>query len=211
MGTTARKTLHKVHRFLDHAGQLEVNEAELYADLVEASIVFARSITFHLQKEFAHSPGFDEWWTEKRIILSEDKLSSFFLELRNVILKEGPPTMVRHIRAVDAVALAVAESNVHLKIVRAEPWWRRSIKITIADSRHVVTQFMRERFQAFCRQLKPYIKSDSPPTGSVTVSQHWYFDHRDWKDQGATDLLREYLTRLEPLIQEAERRFTAMR
>ena len=41
------------------------------------------------------------------------------------------------------------------------------------------------------------------------MTQAYYFHDEKWKDRSATDLIREYLDRLEPIVAEAEMRFMA--
>jgi hypothetical protein len=52
----------------------------------------ARSVTFTLQKEFADNPRFKAWYPQKKKEMKEDKLMSFFKNLRDVSVHEkGSP------------------------------------------------------------------------------------------------------------------------
>jgi len=61
---------------------------ELHYNL-NAFLSAARSVTFLLQKEMAHIPGFREWLTQKQDELRADPVARFFLLLRNFSQKEG--------------------------------------------------------------------------------------------------------------------------
>ena len=61
---------------------------------LNAFLSAARSVTFLLQKEFAHVEGFEAWWQAKRRELGGDTAARFFLELRNYSQKEGRVSIV---------------------------------------------------------------------------------------------------------------------
>ncbi len=44
---------------------------------------------------------------------------------------------------------------------------------------------------------------------TTRMTQAYYFHDERWKDRSATDLIREYLDRLEPIVAEVEMRFMA--
>lgn len=56
---------------------------------LNAFLSAARSVTFLLQKEMAHVPGFREWIANKQEDLRADVAARFFLLLRNFSQKEG--------------------------------------------------------------------------------------------------------------------------
>ena len=56
---------------------------------LNAFLSAARSVTFLLQKEMAHVPGFREWLAVKQDELRADAAARFFLLLRNFSQKEG--------------------------------------------------------------------------------------------------------------------------
>ena len=57
--------------------------------LLAAFATSARSVTFALQREYRHAPGFDEWYAKVQRQLKEDETAALFVELRNVMQKEG--------------------------------------------------------------------------------------------------------------------------
>ena len=63
--STARATLDTARFFCDAAGRA-ADDVEAFRRYLQAAIVFARSVTFHLQKEYSDSAGFkDSWWPQK--------------------------------------------------------------------------------------------------------------------------------------------------
>ncbi|MBO9712476.1 hypothetical protein [Sphingomonas sp.] len=56
---------------------------------LNAFLSAARSVTFLLQKEMAHVPGFREWLAQKQDEMRADPVARFFLLLRNFSQKEG--------------------------------------------------------------------------------------------------------------------------
>ncbi|NGX32152.1 MAG: hypothetical protein K1060chlam4_00193 [Candidatus Anoxychlamydiales bacterium] len=54
-----------------------------------AFVIFARTVTFVLQKEFSENKGFEIWYQKKRDNLSNNPIAKFFLDQRNTIEKEG--------------------------------------------------------------------------------------------------------------------------
>jgi len=51
----------------------------------------ARNVTFAMQKEYSNNIKFKEWYTKKQEEMKKDKLLNFFIEKRNIIVKEGDP------------------------------------------------------------------------------------------------------------------------
>jgi hypothetical protein len=62
MDSIAAGTIKKARFFVDQASRTDPNDREAITNNVEAAIVFARSVTIHLQSEFAHVPGCHEWY-----------------------------------------------------------------------------------------------------------------------------------------------------
>jgi len=68
-----------------------MNTAKNADELNRAFISFlnaSRLCTQHLETEYGNKvPGFNEWWEQKGIYLAQDTLASFFVRLRNNVLK----------------------------------------------------------------------------------------------------------------------------
>lgn len=198
----ARQTLEMVRLMLDMAEGQDFEERKKFLALFQSAIVFGRSITFHLQKEYAHQPGFKDWYVVQQASLDADPLARFILETRNFALKEGPPPITRHIMA-EMHATARVVVGMDAVIIRAQPWYRRAPKILWADIKHeamrIVTKWRRRHERR--RVQKPEREQ------VARVTQTWKFDHPDWDDRPALELVREYLDTLELIVVEAEEKF----
>jgi hypothetical protein len=174
-----------------------------YTSNIEAAIVFARSVTLHLQKDFAHSEGFKEWYAERQHALSQDPLSRFLLQERNFILKVRALSTKRIVEA-EFMASVHATATVNVRVIRAKPWYRRHPKILYDD----LTYPLRNWASGICarRQASRTMQTIPVSTGHV-VSDHIFFDHPDWSRVPALDLLVRHLDRLEPIVRDAEAAF----
>lgn len=65
-----------------------------YGYCLSAFVSASRSVTFLLQKEMAHVPGFDDWWQQQQARLKADPVARFFLKIRNYSQKEGRISLV---------------------------------------------------------------------------------------------------------------------
>jgi hypothetical protein len=85
----------KTHTRLDQAHTLwhealdAYQEPDLFATKLNALLTALRSVTFVLQKELAHTDGFQEWWDAWRARMSAIPLMRWSLEARNKIEKQG--------------------------------------------------------------------------------------------------------------------------
>jgi hypothetical protein len=61
---------------------------------LNAFLSAARSVTWLIQKEMVHVPGFSEWWSERQKEMAADPAMRFFLALRNYSQKEGRISIV---------------------------------------------------------------------------------------------------------------------
>ena len=111
MPSKAASTLAKARFFIDCAEETSSRDRHAFCHFLEAAIVFARSVTFHLQKELRHCDDFDSWYTPWQDRLRADLLSSFLMEQRNYVLKEGALGVNKHV-AVELSATVVGEDSV---------------------------------------------------------------------------------------------------
>ncbi len=72
--------------FLHFTEELFNNQRTEYVYHLNAFINAARNVTFVMQKEYAHKPGFKEWWDQHPA--KKDEVMAKFVELRNVSVKE---------------------------------------------------------------------------------------------------------------------------
>jgi hypothetical protein len=203
MESTASLTLRKARLFLAQARAAYPNDHHATASNLEAAIVFCRSVTFHLQSQFAHSPGFVDWYAEQQNRLREQPLTRFMLDQRNYVLKVGSLITTRN------VDLSITESLVNrgeisVQIIRGQPWYRRSPKTLIADLLYPLRQNVRlwQERRRWRRQAKESAKSSA-----VITRDALYFTDPEWKGTPALDLVDQQLTILADIVKQAEARF----
>lgn len=197
----AQATLDKSRFFLARAREVSVGDREVFKHFFEAAVVFARSVTFHLQKQLAAKPGFEGWYRKRQQELVSNQLCRFFLEQRNYILKCGPAAVVVDIRVQLTDAVTVA-ANFESRVTRDKPWYRRRPQIIVDDLMRRVTS-MYQRWRVFLRRRRRAVR----PKSSVRVTETWRFAHDEWRDRPALDLLAEYLDVLSAVIGEAAAAF----
>lgn len=202
MESVAGVTLEKARFFVDQAGQADPNDREAIANYLEAAIVFARSITFHLQSQFAHISGFGEWYAEQQKRLADDHLSRFMLHQRNYVLKVGPASLKRIVGVTFTESIMLSD-EVSVRVVRGKPWYRRSPRILLLDAIFP----LRERIHRW-RQRRTQIKAaQSRCSSSSVVQDALFFTDAEWKDTPALELLNRQLATLEEIVMQAEAQF----
>jgi hypothetical protein len=203
----ARQALDKARFFTEQATASGAVGRPEYQQFLEAAIIFARTVTFHIQKEFGSHPSFPAWYDQWRKRLASDPRASFFLEARNYALKQGPLLLRHHLTlTVSDGAQLFAEAG--LAVVRMSPWYRLTLRQLIQQwliPLRVRLHNWRERRRI--RALR--LQAKSQRSGEATLS--WRFDHPQWGDRPATALLEEHLVVLEGLVAEAEGRFLGSR
>ena len=129
----AETTLLKARFFVEQASGTQPHDRVRLTNYLEAAIIFTRSVTLHLQKQFAGIPGFEEWYAKQQHQLRADPLSQFLLAQRNYVLKEGPVSVKRIIQLHLTESVHVSES-VSVKVVSGKPWYKRSPRILGEDA-----------------------------------------------------------------------------
>lgn len=200
--SVARETLTKARALLRLAEKLDLNERDEFAVLLESAIVFGRSVTLHLQKEYSSKSGFEEWYTHQQAQLRDNPLCRFFLNMRNFILKEGPAKATRTI-SVTIYETVTLKASMDAVLIRGQPWYRRSPKTLWNDLRAEMRNgWQRYRRARSMRQMAPTERKET-----TKITQTWHFDDANWQDRSAPDLVRDYLDTLEAVVIEAERKF----
>lgn len=203
MECLASLTLTKARFFVDQATRTDPNDTEAVAKYLEAAIIFARSVTFHLQSQFAHVPGFKEWYAEQQKRLGDDRLSRFMLGQRNYLLKVGPIS-VKRIIGMTITEEAVAACEIKVRIIRGKPWYRRSPKVLVVDAIYP----FRTRVHRWRQGQTRMRTSQHPRQGSTTVVQDaLFFTDAEWEDTPALELLKRQLATLDDIVTQAEARF----
>jgi hypothetical protein len=198
----ARETLNRSRFFIEKAAEVRFDDRQSFVYFLEASIVFARSVTFHLQKELKGYDGFNEWYSRQQKRLRECEVCKFFVNKRNYILKEGPVD-ISALHSVNFSATALASSRMCVKVIRGQPWYKRSPRIWWEDIRAPILS----RIQQWQRQKKLKRQQrilERPKASAQSVIR---FDDEPWNSRSATDVVAEYLDQLERVVSDAESRF----
>ena len=204
MQSTASLTLAKARLFLEQARRADRNDHHAISTNLEAAIVFCRSVTFHLQSQFAHAPGFDAWYAEQQNILREQRLSRFLLEQRNYVLKVGP-AIVNRIVGVSITESAMMHGEITVEVVRGKPWYRRSLKILFEDLVYPLRQ--RIRLWRERRRWRAAAKKKAAESAGIITTDELHFADAEWKELPAIQLIEQQLAVLANIVAEAEARF----
>jgi len=201
--SNARETLDKAQFFVAEAREVSFEHRPRLERFVEAAIVFGRSVTFHLQKEYSRVDGFEEWYAAQQESMRADAVFGFFLHKRNFILKEGS-LPVRRAISISVTEVAAGSVSVSAPVTRASPWYRRGPGILLD---HALRPLRTLAFRwTVGRGRRRQSKVVQPPSSSeATVVVH--FDDPDWGGRDALKLIEYYLASLRPIVEEAERRF----
>jgi hypothetical protein len=201
MPSTARDTLEKAKYFAAKAADSQPEDLVGFRHNLEAAIVFARSVTFHIQKEFAHAPGFDAWYKNWQDRLGSDKASRFFLDKRNFLLKKGRLEISRHI-SFKVTITASSKLTAKVTVVRGQPWYRRSPRIILEDLTYPMREWLHERKERRQEAKKrAQTREAQPPEIGI------YFVEPEWNDKPALDHFDKYLKSLGSLAIDCESRF----
>ena len=204
MKSTASLTLAKARLFLEQARRADRNDLHTIATNLEGAIVFCRSVTFHLQSQFAHAPGFDTWYKEQQNILREQRLSRFLLEQRNYVLKVGP-AIVNRVVGVSITESVMMHDEITVEVVRGQPWYRRSLKILFEE----LVYPLRQRIQQWRerRRWRVAAKKNAVESSGVITTDELHFSDAEWKKVPALLLVEQQLDVLANIVAEAEVRF----
>jgi hypothetical protein len=206
-GTTAMEsiasvTLRKSRFFLEQAIRADLNDRDAITTNLEAAIVFCRSVTFHLKSQFAHSPGFAEWYAQQEKRLRADRLSRFMLHQRNYVLKVGPASVKRNVDVTMMASLQLS-AGLSVQVIRGKPWYKRSLKIILED----IFRPFRENWHHWHRRLK---RAQKPQQASNGVTRDTlFFTEGEWENAPALDLVKQQLSTLGEIVAQAEARFYA--
>lgn len=185
----ARDTLQRARFFLDEAQKIGSTNRNSFQHHLESAIVFARSVTFHLQKEFKSNDKFNNWYEDAQKKMSQNQLCKFFIDKRNYILKEGPLQIERTI--IIRVNEVVEWSDFSFIIFFRSSAFYRKFKKTI-DNLSVFRVFRKQKKEKRFKAI------------SSTKVDRLYFDHHEYKNSHALEVFGEYLDFLEKLLVDWE-------
>lgn len=201
----ARKKLEQARLFVSRAYQVKPDQREILVGNLEAAIVFGRSVTFCLHKDFHDKPGFDVWYAKKQDLMRQDPLFKYFVEKRNYVLKEGSAGIYKSINMEIALTIGISDFVTSCKVIRGRPWYRRSPKILWQDYKASIREPIRQWM--WKRNMRNRAKRKRAHS-TVKVSEGYYFDDPAWESREIFDLFGEYLDKLEQIVSEAEKTFS---
>jgi hypothetical protein len=212
MASTTRTVLEKARFFLVQAEAAEpaahaIDRVPFLAN-IEAAVIFGRSVTFHLQKEYSNKNGFTAWYHGVRAQFGANPQFRYLLETRNFILKQGPAPIRRTVQVTAHSAMS-PEITLDTVVIRGQPWYRRSPNILYQDARAKllgpVRRWKQRRNAARRREAALHRQATSSPS----VAEGFYFDEPTLATVTVQQIVREYLDELEVIVTEAETRFRA--
>lgn len=201
MGSVARNTLYGAQYFVANAIAAGGGDLTVFGYNVEAAIVFGRSVTFHLQKEFADCPDFPAWYTDWQTKLNADPICRYFLTKRNYVLKEGPAQLARSVTIFIDAGLTMHAELRHTRI-SVGPWCHRFYQWFLEILRRVRRSKEKKQIAA---KAKSAIDRPAPTRAEVRVE----FQDSPVPNRQAIDLLKYYLDMLDEVVTEAEGRWAS--
>lgn len=169
---------------------------------LEAALVFGRSVTFHLQKEFKHCPGFEQWYQPWQVKMNSDPNCKYFKDKRNFVLKEGRIAL-NHTLFAESANFILIGGDLKVQVIRGRPWYQRSVRIIWQDAIAPFREWHADRNEKRRRAALAATLSSSKQRASISVTG--FVDYR--ADESALAVVGEYLTFLETVVSDAETEF----
>lgn len=178
--SATRITLTRARFFADQAGLSSSAEREVFETFLESAIVWGRSVTLHIKKQYRHRPGFDSWYSTHETRMREDPVFGFFLNTRNFILKEGPVAVHKNVTLSIQNSTIVVSDFADVRLKRGEAWHQRSIKTLWEDLRTLLSRFIRK----WCHRRKSGLRHAITRENSIAQgSENFYFDDQRFRDR----------------------------
>jgi hypothetical protein len=207
--SAGRRTLERARFFLERAEESDANtERAALENFIAATVVFGRSVTFHLQADYNHHDGFDEWWAERREEMRADPEMKALVELRNIELKVGPAG-VRRVVNLELTSTAMAISDVLVSgVTRAAPMRQRPLKSLLEDARRFVLDPLAKARRLIAVARHQRRSSAATTTGDARITDDkLFFSDPAFASRHAFDVLRDYLGKLGTIVAATEEKF----
>jgi hypothetical protein len=205
MASTTRAVLDKARDLLaqaEAAGPSAHATGDLtpFAANIEAAVIFGRSVTFHLQKEFSHQNEFVNWYPQIQKRLGTNTQFQYLVSARNFILKEGPAPIRRAVQTSLNVSILVT-TTLKASVVPGDPWYKRNVQVL-----HDRFRFIAEEVRNW-KLRRRHIRENRAAQAHQTVLYSFYFVDPAVAQVPAQQVVREYLDELETIVADAETRF----
>ena len=138
--------------------------------------------------------------------MRKDPIFTFFQNMRNLILKEGPAGVYRVVHLAGKAKIGFS-GFAELSVIRGQPWCRRSPKILWEDLRAIIMKPIRKwlwQCKIKLKNLQLQRHSKVRVAKTVISAEDFFFDDPKWKDRPVCDIFQEYLNKLEQIIVETE-------
>lgn len=203
--TEAQECLNKAHFFSDKAVAVETQDRTQFIYFLETAIVWARSVTFLLQKQCRSTPGFKDWYEGQQSALGADPLAKFFVNQRNFVLKQRSVSVRKVVTLKAHIAVGVRVTAT-AKVTRGS--WKSKLRYLHQDSLANVEQRI-GKIRRRLRRTKPKKPKREPALGAA--ADRIYFIEEPWNKEPAIVLLNRYLDLLELLVDKAAKQFAELR
>jgi hypothetical protein len=194
----AQDYLDKAHFFIERARDFEARDRIQFRYHFETAIVWARSVTFVLQKQYSKVPGFTDWYVVEQGVLNSNPLAQFFKGKRNIVLKEKGVHLRKMVQA-EMTAHVTIHATATIEVIRGS--WRSKIRYFHQDVLADLMQRIRRIERRFSRKRPKQF-----PRRTLTT-EHMCFVESPWDLEPALDLLDKYLELLQLLVNDAVTQF----
>ena len=189
--TNTRDKLNEASFFLSQM-KIATNNKDSFRYYLSACVSALRSVTFFMQKEYAHTTNFSSWYNEKQTQLKADKISAFFNDQR---------VNTNHIRPIATLSQYQFYSP-SIDLTKLTPGVGITFNVTNSvdeDGKPTV-------------QVHNIVDPSGAVAGEASAETQWLFnelpqdDNPDNKD--VLTLCEEQLHKLQKLVSECESLFT---
>ena len=214
---SAHLPLRRARFFLGEAqAMIEVDRVKLDHYLT-AAVVFRRSAYHYLETaaDPASPKAYRSWFGAKQLVIKADVLLEHFRDLRNTEIHARRVPLSRHV-SVSLNAVLTTSAYGEARVIRGQPWYRRSPGILWEDARATVLRPLRRwryrlsrwawRQRASIGERVERIRARFRKPAKVSVME-FFFDDPEGLSRPAVVLIDAYLSRWEAIVVEAETKF----
>jgi hypothetical protein len=191
-----------------HAAASQAPQAEqvLITRYINAAILFGRHVTFQMQYEYSARAGFEPWYQVIQTGLNSDKLVRFMAEARTAKVHKAPLPINRMI-FLAGTSFGGSSARAELT-VKHNPLYRRGFRSRIEQALGQMKRILRlvATNQRPLMVAPPLTPPTERPQPKVPES-YYFFDHADWRERSAIELVGEYLEKLAAVVNEVETKF----
>ena len=197
----AQHCLNKARFFSENAASVETQNRTQFLYFFESAVVWARSVTLLLQKQYVDCPSFAVWYESRRQMLEADPLARFLVVQRNYVLKQGGASVRKVVTATAHVTVGISVT-VSAKVIRGS--WKSGMRYLRQDSLDGIEQGIR-RMKRRLHRTRP-AKPKREREAAMTVDR-MRFAEQPWNNEPALVLLDKHLDVLQGIVDDVVRRF----